>query len=92
MTNSGHGRRRWPGLPLHGPKITEVTPRRWTAPGLRRPALPYAAEEFRVLALRTVGPAIYAPSWTPTVRIVIFWVLLVVIIVLTHPASSVCIP
>jgi hypothetical protein len=93
MTNSAHKRRRWHGLPLHGPKTTEVTPRQWTAPGLRRPAIPDAAEEeFRVVALRTVGPAIYAPSWTPTVRIVIIGLLLVVIIVLTHPASTICMP
>jgi hypothetical protein len=91
MMNSDHGRRRWHRLPLHRPKTTEVTRWRWNAPGLQQPALPRVGEEeFGVVALRTVGPAIYASSWTPTLRIVIVWILLVVIIVLTHPAATAC--
>ena len=91
MTNRAHRRRRWHRLPLHRPKTTEVTRWWWTAPGLHQPALPCVGEgECGVVALRTVGPAIYAPSWTPTVRIVIFWILLVVIILLTHPATTAC--
>ena len=78
---------------LSGPNSSGMTTHQRLARGPQRAVLPYPVqEEFRVVALRTVGPAIYAPSWIPTVRIVILWVLLVVIILLTHPAVGVCLP
>jgi len=93
MTKHIHGHPRWHRLPLYRSHSSEATTQRWSAPRLRLPALPKAHapfEDFRVVALRTVAPAIYDPSWIPTVRIVVLWVLLVVIIMLSHPAVGVC--
>ena len=89
------GRRRRIATRIHGYQRSQRPP--WTCgtpqyAGLRPEPVGSTSGHLAAAALHLAGPAVYAPTWVPMIRIVVLWVLAVVIIILVRGGAPIEVP